>query len=260
MNITDSSVHFDLLSVIDLHLPAQSCTIAPRPHSTISFRIQGDADLTFENESLHAETGSVLFVPANCTYEIQSQAEEALCINLDIFSNEPVQPQLFTPKNVPVLADAFQSIYQTWNSKRPGYYHKCMSLLYTILSQLDKQCSVAYQSSSFLSIKAAILYMHEHFMDPDLKVSTLCSMVNLSDTQFRRHFYEIYQTTPVKYLQLLRINYAADLLINSTLNIDEVSYMSGFSDPKYFCFVFKKLKHQPPSAFRPSPRSAISSK
>ena len=250
MNITEPSVHFNLLSVIDLHLPAQNCIIAPRPHGTLSFRIQGDAELSFENDSFRAETGSVLFVPANCTYQIQSQSEEAFCINLDVSSAEPLPPQLFTPKNVPVLADAFQSIYQTWNSKRPGYYHKCMSLLYTILSQVDKQCSLAYQSPSFLSIKNAIQYMHEHFMDPELKVSTLCRMVNLSDTQFRRHFYEIYQTTPVKHLQQLRINYAADLLINTTLNIDEVSFMSGFSDPKYFCFVFKKLKHRPPSAFR----------
>ena len=252
MNITDSSVHFDLLSVIELHLPSQNCTIATRPHSTLSFRLRGDADLSFEKDSFQAENGSVLFVPANCTYAIHSQAEEVLCINLNVHSQESLAPQLFAPKNAPILADAFQSIYQTWNSKRPGYYHKCMSLLYTILSQLDKQCSMAYQSPSFLSIKDAIQYMHEHFSNPELKVSTLCRIVNLSDTQFRRHFYEIYQTTPVKYLQQLRINYAADLLINSTLNIDEVSFMSGFSDPKYFCFVFKKLKHRPPSAFRSS--------
>lgn len=252
MNITDPSLHFDLLSVIDLQLPAQNCTIAPRPHSTLSFRTQGHAAIYHKNDTFDAVTGTVLFIPAGCTYDILSQSEEVLCINLNISSAEPLEPQLFTPHNTPVLAEAFQSVYQTWNSKRPGYYHKCMSLIYMILSQLDKQCSAAYQSPSFLSIKRAIQYMHEHFSDSDMKVSTLCQIVNLSDTQFRRHFYEIYQTTPVKYLQLLRINYAADLLINSSLSIDEVSFMSGFSDPKYFCFVFKKLKHRPPSAFRSS--------
>ena len=252
MDITDPSVHFDLLSVIDLRLPAQNCTIAARPHSTLSFRTQGDASLTCGNDTFHAATGSVLFIPAGCTYEISSQAEEVFCINLNTSSAEPLQPKLFMPHNAPVLADAFHSVYQAWNSKRPGYYHKCMSIIYAILSQLDKQCSTTYQSPSFLSIKQAIEYMHEHFMDPDLKVSALCRMVNLSDTQFRRHFYEIYQTTPVKHLQVLRINYAADLLVNSSLSIDEVSFMSGFSDPKYFCFVFKRLKHRPPSAFRSS--------
>lgn len=252
MNITDPSLHFDLLSVIELHLPAQSCVIAPRQYSTLSFRIQGGATITHDGPDYQAETGAVLFIPAGYTYHIQSNAEEILCINLNTYGPELPAPQLFIPRNTPVLAEAFQSIYQAWNGKHPGFYHKCMSLFYMILNQLDKQCSATYQSPSFLSIKHAVQYMHEHFMDPDLKVSTLCEIANLSDTQFRRHFFEVYQTTPVKYLQLLRINYASDLLINSPLNIDEISFLSGFSDPKYFCFVFKKIKHCPPSAFRTS--------
>lgn len=252
MNITDPSVHFDLLSVIELQLLAQNCTIPPRQHSTLSFRTRGEATICYEGTTLHAVTGSVFFVPAGCTYHIQSQPEEMLCINLNVSSQEPLALQLFTLQNPPVLTDAFNSIYHTWSGKRPGYYHKCMSLLYTILGHLEKQCSSTYQSPSFLSIKQAIQYMHEHFANPEMKVSTLCQIANLSDTQFRRHFYEVYRTTPVKYLQSLRINYAADLLTNSSLSIDEVSFLSGFSDPKYFCYVFKKIKHQPPSAFRSS--------
>ena len=252
MNITDPSVHFDLLSVIDLHLPAQNCVIAPRPHATLSFRTRGNATIHYEDTTYQVTSDSVLFVPADCTYRILSEAEDIICINLNIIAPEPLSPHFFTPQNSPVLAEAFQSLFNTWNSKRPGYYHKCMSLIYSILSHLDKQCSATYHSPSFLSIKNAVQYMHEHFSDPDMKVSTLCKMVNLSDTQFRRHFFEVYQTTPVKYLQQLRINYAADLLIGSSLSIDEVSFMSGFSDPKYFCFVFKKLKHSPPSAYRTS--------
>ena len=68
--------------------------------------------------------------------------------------------------------------------------------------------------------------------------------------KIRRNFYEVYQTTPIKYLQILRINHAADLLVNSALSIEEISAMSGFSDSKYFCFVFKKIKACPPSVFR----------
>lgn len=252
MTITDPSLHFDLLSVIDLQLPAQNCTILPRQHSTLSLRIRGNAALQHGDTTFHADSGSVLFIPAGCTYEIQSQTEEVLCINLNVITSEDLEPQLFLPRNVPVLSEAFLSIYQAWNSKRPGYYHKCMSLIYKILCQLDKQCSASYQSPSFMAIKDAIQYMHEHFTDPDVKVSSLCQIANLSDTQFRRHFFEVFQTTPVKYLQLLRINYAADLLLNSSLSVDDISFMSGFSDPKYFCFVFKKLKYCPPSAYRSS--------
>ena len=250
MNITDPSLHFDFLSAINLQLSPQSCTIASRPHSTLSLRLQGNATIYHEGQTYTMETGSVLFIPAGCTYQIQSQAEELICINLNVIGELPLLPQIFVPKNIPVLAEPFQAAYQAWNEKRPGYYHKCMSLLYRILSRLDRQCSEAYQSPSFLSIKDAVQYMHMNFCDPDMKISTLCSIANLSDTQFRRHFLEVYQTTPVKYLQVLRINHAADLLVNSAFSIEEISAMSGFSDSKYFCYVFKKLKGCPPSVFR----------
>lgn len=250
MKITDPSLHFDLLSVIELHLPAQNCIIAPRQYSTLSFRLQGGALIEAPNGDMQIGVHSILFIPAGCSYHIKSQQEVVLCINLNIPNQEGLMPQSFMPQNSPVFRENFQSIYQSWSLKRPGYYHKCMSMLYTILAQLDKQCSSIYHSPAFLSIKHALDYMHEHFTDPEMSVSSLCRIANLSDTQFRRNFYEVYQTTPIKYLQTLRINHAADLLINSALSIEEISAISGFSDSKYFCFVFKKLKLCPPSVFR----------
>lgn len=252
MKLTDPTIHFELLSVIELHLPAQNTIIAPRPHSTLSFRVQGCATIKKDDQEFQIGTNSVLFIPAGCSYHIQSTQEVVLCINLNIPGHENMKPEYFLPQNAPILSDGFQSIYQAWSLKRPGHYHKCMSLLYSILSQLDKQCSSTYHSPAFRSIKHAINYMHEHFAEQEMSVSSLCHIANLSDTQFRRNFYEVYGTTPVKYLQTLRINYAADLLLSSSLSIEEISSMSGFSDSKYFCFVFKKLKSCPPSAFRSS--------
>lgn len=250
MTITDPSLHFDLLSVIELHLPAQNCIIAPRQYSTLSFRLQGGGHIESPDGEMNLGINSILFIPAGYSYHITSQQEVVLCINLNIPNSDNLKPQCFMPPNPPSFRDNFQSIYQTWSLKRPGYYHKCMSILYTILGQLDKQCSSIYHSPAFLSIKYALDHMHEHFTDADMSVSSLCHIANLSDTQFRRNFHEVYQTTPIKYLQQLRINHAADLLVNTALSIEEISAMSGFSDSKYFCFVFKKLKSCPPSVFR----------
>lgn len=250
MKITDPSLHFDLLSVIELHLPAQNCIIAPRQYSTLSFRLQGGALIEGPKGTMPIGVHSVLFIPAGYSYHIKSQQEVVLCINLNIPNQEDLEPQAFTPPNSPVFREHFQSIFSAWSLKRPGHYHKCMSILYTILAQLDKQCSSLYHSPAFLSIKHALDYMHENFTNADMSIPSLCRIANLSDTQFRRNFYEVYQTTPIKYLQILRINHAADLLVNTTLSIEEISAMSGFSDSKYFCFVFKKLKFCPPSVFR----------
>lgn len=250
MNLTSHENIFSLLSVIELHLPAQNTVIQPRAYSTLSFRLQGNATMHHKDRQFDIGSDAIYFVPAGCSYHIKSDPEVVLCINLNISNQEYMQPEYFIPHNAPVFREAFQSIYNTWSMKKPGYFHKCMSLLYSILSQMEKQFSQAYHSPAFLSIKSAVNHMHAHFTDPDLTIFSLCEISNLSDTQFRRNFYEIYGTTPLKYLQTLRVNYAADLLAGSTLSVEEISSMCGFSDSKYFCSVFKKYKSYPPSGFR----------
>ncbi len=252
MELTNHDNIFSLLSVIELHLPAQNTVIQPRSYSTLSFRVQGKATMRHKDHQFDIGNDAIYFVPAGCSYHIISDPEILLCINLNISGQEKLQPEYFIPHNAPVFREAFQSIYNTWSMKKPGYFHKCMSLLYSILCQLEKQFSQTYHSPAFLSIKSAVNHMHAHFTDPELTISSLCRIANLSDTQFRRNFYEVYNTTPLKYLQTLRIDYAADLLAGSTLSIEEISGMSGFSDSKYFCTVFKKYKSTPPSEFRKS--------
>lgn len=250
MNLTSPDNEFKILSVIELPLPAQDTTILPRPHSTLAFRTQGNARIEYQDKVFTVGSEDILFIPAGCSYHIHSKKEHLLCINLSISGYEHMQPEHFVPQNVPIFQDAFQSIYDTWCMKKPGYYHKSMSILYSILSQLERQFSQTSLSPAFRPIKHAVNHMHAHFADPELSISSLCSIANLSDTQFRRNFYEVYGTTPLKYIQTLRVNYAADLLTSSTLSIEAISSMCGFSDSKYFCSVFKKHKLYPPSAFR----------
>lgn len=252
MELIDPELSIKLLSVIELHLPAQNCIITPRAHCTLSFRAKGKAFIAHGDKHYSVNDGDILFIPAGCSYRIRSEKEVLLCINLAIAQYDKMLPEHFVPLNVPVFQEAFQSIYDTWCMKKPGYYHKCMSILYSILSQLDKQFSQAYLTPAFRSIKHAINYMHANFTDPGLSITALCNIAKLSDTQFRRNFFEVYGTTPLKYLQTLRVNYAADLLANSSLSIEEISSISGFSDSKYFCAVFKKHKFRPPSEFRKS--------
>ncbi len=252
MQLSNPETVFKILSVIELRLPAQHTVIAPRPHSTLSFRMRGNALFRYGGSDFSLGTDDVLFVPAGCSYHIDSEPENILCINLSVSGSEAMTLEYFVLANVPVLKEAFKSIYEIWSLKEPGYYQKSMSTVYAILYQLEKQCSQTYHSPAFHTIKHAVNYMHAHFADPELSISSLCRIANLSDTQFRRNFYEVYKTTPLKYLQSLRVNYAADLLSGSSLSIEDISAMSGFADSKYFCTVFKKYKLRPPSSFRKS--------
>lgn len=253
MELANPDIAMKILSVIELQLPEQDTVIEPRSHGVLTYRIKGNATIQHQTGVISLGNGDILFVPPGCSYHIRSGEEKIFCVNISISGHDTKELKHYVPVNGPIIKEEFQAFYNTWCMKKPGYYLKCMSILYSILSHLDKQLSPTYHSPAFHSIQPAVNYMHTHFTEPELSVSTLCRIANLSDTQFRRNFYDVYNTTPLKYLQTLRVNYAADLLSNSVLSIEDISSLSGFADPKYFSTVFKKYKYTSPSRFRKKP-------
>ena len=54
------------------------------------------------------------------------------------------------------------------------------------------------------------------------------------------------------YINLMRINEAKSLLINSDTKIADIAHMCGFSDEKYFMKQFKKFESVTPTQYRQS--------
>lgn len=52
------------------------------------------------------------------------------------------------------------------------------------------------------------------------------------------------------YINHIRIETAAQLLLNTTMSIMEISDTTGFSTPKYFSTIFRKMKEKTPSQYR----------
>lgn len=93
-------------------------------------------------------------------------------------------------------------------------------------------------------------YLHGNFTDSDLSVLTLCKIAHLSDTWFRKLFYNCYQITPVKYINNLRISYAKELIESGYYKIEQIAGMAGFDDAKYFSTVFRQHTGLSPADYR----------
>ena len=63
-------------------------------------------------------------------------------------------------------------------------------------------------------------------------------------------FREIIGTSPLQYMQKLRIQYAAELIVDTDLTISEIAQLSGFNSPMYFSRVFKKHTNISPIEYR----------
>ena len=92
-------------------------------------------------------------------------------------------------------------------------------------------------------------YIQEHYAEP-LSLSALAAQFALSPSYLSRSFKKVCGIGLVDYLNQVRIDHAISLLHSSDLKTQEIAPCVGYSDPKYFCRVFKRITSLSPSAFR----------
>ncbi|RRB07305.1 hybrid sensor histidine kinase/response regulator transcription factor [Larkinella rosea] len=86
--------------------------------------------------------------------------------------------------------------------------------------------------------------------DPELGILHLCQAVNLSHTQVFRKLKALTGENPTLFIRKMRLQKALQLLQSTELNISEIAYTVGFSDPNYFSRVFHEEFGKAPSSVR----------
>ena len=91
--------------------------------------------------------------------------------------------------------------------------------------------------------------MLEHLGAP-LSVDTMAHWAGLAPTEYSRRFVRAVGTTPYRYLNNLRYEQAARLLLEEELGIEEVCAAVGIGDRFHFSRCFKKRFGETPAAYR----------
>ncbi|HTX93192.1 MAG TPA: response regulator [Anaerolineales bacterium] len=99
-------------------------------------------------------------------------------------------------------------------------------------------------------IRQAKEYIDQHYMDPELSLNEVASLVNLSSSHFSMVFSQETRQTFKEYLTTTRINKAKGMLRTTSLGSNDIAYQVGFNDPHYFSYVFKKNTGMSPTEFR----------
>ncbi|MCB9338525.1 MAG: helix-turn-helix transcriptional regulator [Lewinellaceae bacterium] len=71
----------------------------------------------------------------------------------------------------------------------------------------------------------------------------------MSSSTFYRKLKSLAGLSGNEFIRTVRLKRSVDYLKSTSLNVSEVAYRVGFSDPKYFATCFKKLYHLTPSEF-----------
>lgn len=83
----------------------------------------------------------------------------------------------------------------------------------------------------------------------EIKIKDLLAITSMSNTAFCMAFKRTYRMTFKEYLLQTRVGYACKLLNESSLNISQIAYNSGFENISNFNRQFKKIKGITPSQY-----------
>ena len=86
--------------------------------------------------------------------------------------------------------------------------------------------------------------------DNENTITKLEKAMLLSKMQLYRKLKALTGKTPTLYIRSIRLQKAKELLQATDLNVSEVAYEVGFTDPAYFSRAFSEAFGQPPSIFR----------
>lgn len=96
--------------------------------------------------------------------------------------------------------------------------------------------------------------INEHLTTSDFSVPQIAQIMQMSQVQVYRKLKALTGKTPTQYMRMLRMKKAMELLNTTELNISEIAYDLGFSDPNYFSRTFQQVYGKTPSSIRKTPK------
>jgi YesN/AraC family two-component response regulator len=97
-------------------------------------------------------------------------------------------------------------------------------------------------------VRKAMVYLHEHYMDP-ISLEDTARHVSVSKEYLARCFRQEMGVTLVTYLNRYRVDQAKTLLENDEMNLTEIALETGFSSSAYFSRVFRQETGVSPSEY-----------
>lgn len=151
------------------------------------------------------------------------------------------------------INECFHAIFSSVNCEK-SMDIKSLSAFYELLSiiieevheQEPERASTKHQE---FYIKAAIEFIDTNY-SRKISIEEIARYVGINRKYLSRLFSEILNVSPQNYLVNFRLQRALELLMSTSLSINEISTSVGYNDPFLFSKVFKKYKGVSPKAYR----------
>ena len=104
--------------------------------------------------------------------------------------------------------------------------------------------------SEIAFLKKLQQFIEDNLEGANFSMPHLAQTLQMSQVQVYRKIKSLTNQTPTQYIRTRRLAKAIHLLQSTELNISEIAYQTGFSDPNYFSRTFHKEFGKTPSSYR----------
>ena len=232
--------------------------------------LQGRTDFQFPKETFSLDPDEVCIIPAGVPHGELIHSDNAhpfrnlvggfynntLSLHF-AYEARPHRPDIeviefFDAPNLDVFVTLCNSIAQTYSMQGPARDAVLKGLLIALLGMFRNivETGTGRLNSDIGKVYQAKCLVREQFSNPNLSVQDIADALGCSADYLSHLFHVETKERLIHYMQRIRIDGAILALEGTSLNISEIAYASGFSDPAYFARVFKQHKGTTPLEFR----------
>lgn len=210
----------------------------------------GSGVFQFDTGSLSYKKGDVVAIPPGIPHSNASEKGfRNIHINMLLPTLGQTEPTVIPDDKNHFLLDAFTAVLYHYHSKRMEKVALLSCYGNLICAYLAAYQAPQHRTRVVEEIKQHIL---AHYADPAYELDTYLKSLPFSYDYLRKLFQKDMRVTPHQYLNSLRLQSAAEALVNADASgaaVADVARLCGFREPLYFSRMFKKRYGVAPSFY-----------
>ena len=225
-------------------------------HNSFGFIIDGTANFSTMTDTIVAKKGDLLFIPEGCRYVSHWNGDPCIRFysidflmpkkSANLWRNMSLQKiEGVDNERISTLIERMCEHATNGDSGQLlsfGLFYEMLSMVLPYVKSNDGhvlpqplQAAVAYIETNYATISS---------------VKEIASACFLSESRLYHLFREYLDTSPISYLNNIRVHAAIELLANPNLSIQEIAEQLNFHSEYYFRKTFRKITGDLPSKLR----------
>ena len=221
-----------------------------QPFETLHIVLSGKGIYHQGAKTYHISAGNMFYTPADmpiCYYPERDEPWSYVwfAFNSDVLTKYFSLFELDTEspvkdiKNFKEIKNIVACLIEEYRNFSSQPVFRCLAAFMKILAVEANEIE-SKEDAKTVYIQNIKKYIENNYKSQDFTVDALCDMMHLSHSYICRIFSDVEGCTVMNYIETVRLGKAAELLRDTSLNVNRIASSVGYNDALHFMKRFKK--------------------